>query len=305
MLNMKFAAVIVTYNRLKLLKEVITSFENQTRKPDYMIVVDNASNDGTDIFLQNWEKADVDGIDKMRIRTPQNLGGSGGFFMGTQKAIELDVDWVWVSDDDAIPAKDVFKKAEEHIADCKDINTVSAICTSVYVNGKICTSNRNRRIMKFSHMELQDIENMEYEKEAFNCDNFSYVGVFIKKDVLKKVGLINKDYFIWRDDVEHSWRVSEAGRIICYPDMIVDHRANSNDYAGTSWKTYYGYRNDIIMLRAHKQYIYVMTKVLAALRQALNAKSKAERKMYLRSVISGLKNEKGLSDNYLPGTRIE
>lgn len=302
---MKFAAVIVTYNRLELLKEVISAFENQTRKPDYMIVVDNASDDGTDIYLQDWENKNVSGIKKIRIRTLENSGGSGGFYTGTREALNLDVDWVWVSDDDAVPKQDVFRKAEKHITEFKDINSISAICTSVYVDGHICTSNRNKRVMKFSHMELHDIESKEYEKPYFDCDNFSYVGVFIKKEVLENIGLIDKDYFIWRDDVEHSWRISEVGRIVCYPDMIVDHKANPVDYSGTSWKSYYGYRNDIIMLKAHRQYVYVITKILAALRHAVKARNKAERKLYLRSVIGGLKEEKGLNINYLPGTRIE
>lgn len=40
---MKIAAVIVTYNRLYLLKEVLEAFDNQTRVPDYIIIVNNAS----------------------------------------------------------------------------------------------------------------------------------------------------------------------------------------------------------------------------------------------------------------------
>jgi len=43
----KIAAVVVTYNRLELLKQCIDSIKNQTRKPDEIIVVNNSSTDGT------------------------------------------------------------------------------------------------------------------------------------------------------------------------------------------------------------------------------------------------------------------
>ena len=45
------AAVIVTYNRLEKLKNAIAAYENQLCKPTYIIVVNNASNDGTKEFL--------------------------------------------------------------------------------------------------------------------------------------------------------------------------------------------------------------------------------------------------------------
>lgn len=44
---MKIAAVIVTYNRLDMLKEVLDAFDNQIKQPDYLIVVNNASTDNT------------------------------------------------------------------------------------------------------------------------------------------------------------------------------------------------------------------------------------------------------------------
>ena len=43
----KIAAVIVTYNRLTKLKKALASYEQQLHKPNYMVIVDNASTDGT------------------------------------------------------------------------------------------------------------------------------------------------------------------------------------------------------------------------------------------------------------------
>ena len=65
---MKIAAVIVTYNRLYLLKEVLEAFDNQTRVPDYIIIVNNASTDGTEAFLEEWKKTEIKGLMMMQFQ---------------------------------------------------------------------------------------------------------------------------------------------------------------------------------------------------------------------------------------------
>ena len=75
---MKIAAVIVTYNRLDMLKEVLDAFDNQIKQPDYLIVVNNASTDNTSEFLELWSKRGS--MSKIVITTSENIGGSGGFY---------------------------------------------------------------------------------------------------------------------------------------------------------------------------------------------------------------------------------
>lgn len=80
----KYAEVIVTYNRKKLLKENIEALLNQTFKDHDILIIDNNSNDGT--------KEMVAEIQDKRIKyynTGKNLGGAGGFAFGLRKAIEL------------------------------------------------------------------------------------------------------------------------------------------------------------------------------------------------------------------------
>ena len=46
------AAVIVTYNRLDKLTKVIDALKAQTLPPDRILVIDNASTDGTGAYLE-------------------------------------------------------------------------------------------------------------------------------------------------------------------------------------------------------------------------------------------------------------
>lgn len=53
--RMTIAAAIVTHNRLELLKLSINSLRAQTRKPDEIIIINNASTDGTTEWLAGQE----------------------------------------------------------------------------------------------------------------------------------------------------------------------------------------------------------------------------------------------------------
>ena len=66
---MKILAAIVTYNRLDLLKRCIQHIDQQTRKVDDLIVINNSSSDGTvDFLIEN----------NIKHITQINSGSAGG-----------------------------------------------------------------------------------------------------------------------------------------------------------------------------------------------------------------------------------
>jgi GT2 family glycosyltransferase len=292
---MNIAAVIVTYNRLELLKECMEAFFNQTRRPNELIVVNNASTDGTDEFLREWVAShNISDMEIIVVSMEKNEGGSGGFYAGTKKALEIGADWVWVSDDDA----------ETHICEISDIDQISAICAQVQTGGKPATSNRGIRKMGPLKMEIMHVPKSEYLWTSFECNHFSYVGVFMQAIFLREVGLIHPEYFIWRDDVEHSWRLSSVGKIICYPDMIVNHKIQQMDYQGISWKTYYGYRNDLLMYKEHGCKLYYITKTLTMLFKGLCSINKRHFELYVDAIKAAHRGEGGINQKYLPGMKL-
>ena len=92
---MKIAAVVVTYNRLALLKECIDAISRQTYQVSSTIVVNNASTDGTTEFLQNLDKK------QLVVKTfEKNIGGAAGFAEGIAIATRMGADAIWIMDDD-------------------------------------------------------------------------------------------------------------------------------------------------------------------------------------------------------------
>lgn len=241
---MAVGVVIVTFNRINKLKKALHCYSTQTKRPDYIVIVNNASTDGTLEFLKKW-KSEEEPFSKYVLNLSSNIGGSGGFYTGLKFAQELESNWIWVADDDAFPEKNAIEEVE------KNLNpNYSAICGEVLNNGKIDLEHRkNYRQGKFRVISKR-IPEEEYKNKKFEITAFSYVGTVINKEKLKKVGLPRKEYFIWYDDTEHSLRLHAVGKIVCIPSIKIHHDTGiaSNEL---TWKRYYGIRNQADMIRRH------------------------------------------------------
>ena len=65
--------IIVTFNRIEKLKKTLDSYAKQNLLPKYILVVNNASTDGTAMFLKQWEKKD-EGFEKIVLNSATNVG---------------------------------------------------------------------------------------------------------------------------------------------------------------------------------------------------------------------------------------
>ena len=299
-MNKNIGVVLVTFNRLEKLKVALKCFSSQTEKPTYVIVVNNASTDGTFEFLSRW-RAEEDGFEKIVLTLPTNTGGSGGFYEGLLLAQNKSADWIWVSDDDAFPEQDCLLVAKQFIMLKNDIDSYSALCGAVYNRGKINVMHRRRTFHKGVKYCSVPVGGDEYSKDFF-CNTFSYVGSILNKAKLKIVGLPQKDYFIWNDDTEHSLRMGKVGKIICLPLMKINHDEVS-DSVSFSWKSYYGTRNRLDMMRRNFPcYVFVyqwLKYTFFALRRfVLN---REEGLLYFAAVKDALFRNYGLHKKYRPG----
>ena len=247
---MKFGVVLVTYNRLDKLKISLECYEKQTYQPSVMIVVNNNSTDGTNDYLEDSKKKKST-FKKVIINLDKNIGGSGGFYTGFKEILKYNVDYVWVSDDDAFPKENAFEIANNFLLDNNNKN-IAAICGKVINRNNIDVLHR-RRLFKFLNILVQVfVSKKEYKKEYFKLNLLTYVGSMININSLKKAGLPKKDYFIYCDDTEHSFRLSKTGDIFCVPNIEIIHDGPlNNGKDGVNWKLYYGVRNGIDFVKSN------------------------------------------------------
>jgi rhamnopyranosyl-N-acetylglucosaminyl-diphospho-decaprenol beta-1,3/1,4-galactofuranosyltransferase len=160
---MNNAVVIVTYNRVELLKECLACVCGQTIPFSRVIVVDNHSTDGTAEFLAAREDLDV-------IREPENLGGAGGFYDGLQCASQGEYDWVLIIDDDAMIAPDYMEK----LLDYANAHTgIYGLAGKVVTEGHIDVSHRRRITNRLLYVE-SNVASEEYQKELQLFADFCY-----------------------------------------------------------------------------------------------------------------------------------
>ena len=295
--------VIITYNRLEKLKKALFFCEKQTILPKYIVVINNNSNDGTKEFLLEWQNKKNNLLRKIVINTEENLGGSGGFYVGEMKALSLDADWILLTDDDAYMKIDYIEKASKYIEENEQINDkISVICGIVFQNNSYY-GNRHFIDSKWKFNFKKPVPLDFYKQKVFQIDIFSYVGPIINKQALKEVGLVNKDFFIAQDDTEHSLRLSKYGKILCYPDLIIDHDAENAVYK-LSWKNYYSYRNNLYLIKQHfpKHYLWVLfISIIKAVFCIFKGRGCSEVKLRLVAIKDAMFNKLGKHKVYKPG----
>ncbi len=236
----KVCAVVVTYNRLTMLKECINALLNQTYKLESILIINNSSTDGTKEYLNNL----VDKNKKIQAyHLTENVGGAGGFHIGVKKAYEQGYDWIWVMDDDAEPDVDCLKNLMDFVCGNKDIGFVAPLIVNKYSN-KIQNYHHkklNRTLTKDIPIPLEFISS----QKVIELDANAFVGPLISKKVVEVVGFPREDFFIWLDDTEYTYRIKQKMNSFLVTDAIIFHKDGiaSVDSIKNFWKVCYGLRN--------------------------------------------------------------
>ena len=195
----KVIAVVVTYNRLIMLKETVSAIEKQTYPCD-ILLVDNASTDGTGLWASEYAEGKENII---YCNTGANLGGAGGFNFGMRKAVERGYDYVWVMDDDCIPNPDSLEKLMDGDRTLGGADNYGYLSSAVlWTDGTECKMNR-QKIKKAYY------ENVHYLKDSIiQVEQSTFVSILFPAATVKKVGLPIKNFFIWGDDIEYTRRIT-------------------------------------------------------------------------------------------------
>lgn len=245
---MNNAVVIVTYNRLELLKECLACVCGQTIPFSRVIVVDNHSTDGTAEYLALRSDVEV-------IRERENLGGAGGFYDGLQRASQSPYDWVLIIDDDAMIAPDYMEK----LLDYANAHTgIYGLAGKVVTEGHIDVSHRRRITNRLLYVE-SNVATEEYQKESFSCDAATFCGLLLQGQKMREIGLPQKEYFLWYDDTEYCLRLQECGGVTVVPAAVLHHKTvlskegmvTKGVLQRISWRQYYGYRNRYDTAKRH------------------------------------------------------
>jgi GT2 family glycosyltransferase len=217
---MSVCALVVTYNRSALLVTCLEAIGRQTVRPDELIVVDNASTDGTGDALTERGYRDRPGV--RYIRLDRNLGSSGGFARGFEAARETPAEWLWAMDDDAEPAADCLRALLDS-PPAREETTVCVCPKVVYPNGSL-----NDVMRADFRRRLRPLPESRYRPGDYPAIGVtSFVGSLYRMSAVRSLDPPKEDFFVWGDDVEYSLRLGRLGDIRLVPEAVVVHRPAS------------------------------------------------------------------------------
>ncbi len=254
---LRIAAVVVTHDRLAQLERTV---ERLLAEPiDHVIVVDNASTDGTAERLSQISDPRLH-----LITLGHNSGGAGGFEAGLHRAMALyDPDWCVVMDDDARPKPGTVARFR-----AMELGGLGGVAAAVYTSdGSICDMNRPS-VNPFWHAQAFWRTVLGRGRMGFHLgdaayrlalpteiDAASFVGLFLSRAAIRATGLPDGRLFIYGDDVLYTLAMRRAGqRLVFAPGLRFEHDfktfAAENRAFQPLWKVYYHHRNLILVYRS-------------------------------------------------------
>lgn len=197
-MNNSVVAVVVTFNRKKLLSKCLESLLRQTFSLEKIIIIDNNSSDGTENFIKKNEYVENKKIKYIRLN--KNTGGSGGFHHGLRIALSENPDWFWLMDDDGLPDHQCLEML------LKNKSNYDAVGPLIISTENYSLSSFPYIINKFHSSSIEEIKNFETIEPVH-----PFNGTLISKKIVDKIGFPEKRFFIWGDEVDYRTRWIKNG----------------------------------------------------------------------------------------------
>ena len=194
-------AVVVTFNRKTLLQRTLTALYQQTQPVDKVLVVDNASTDGTYQMLQEKGFLAMPNLEYINLQT--NTGGAGGFYNGVKLGYEQDFDWLWLMDDDGYPTEDCLEKL---LAYKEDFDFYGPLVLDDKMTGNLSFPffYRGEKVLNKDKATTIATDNIIHNHiSPFN-------GILLSKRLIEVIEYPQSNFFIWGDEMNYCHRAKKS-----------------------------------------------------------------------------------------------
>lgn len=195
----RIVAVVVTYNRRELLARCLRAIARQTLRPWRVLVIDNASSDGTAAWLVEAARQDPT-LRPWRSRI--NAGGAGGFHLGMRAAMARGADWLWLMDDDGQPLPDTLALQMAH-----------ARRERLDLCGPLVVDDADPTRLAFGLRKRWTIEGVAPLESGGLVwgETAPFNGTLVRRKLVEHIGTVEPRFFLWGDEVEYQLRALRAG----------------------------------------------------------------------------------------------
>ena len=213
----KIFVIILNYNGIETLPACLASVF-QSDYPNFeVVIVDNDSKD------ESFEKACIAYSKAHFIKNSTNTGFSSGNNVGIRWALEKFADFILILNNDATLEKNTLSE----LIEASKKNIAAGVLSPLIKNSEnkiwFAGGKIDWKLMKTEHI-TKIISSKPYETEYLTgC------AMFIKKEVFKKIGLLDERFFLYYEDADFSLRAKNANfKLMVVPSTIVHHLEQSN-----------------------------------------------------------------------------
>ncbi len=255
-MNPKVSIILLNWNSGEFIEACIESLQRLTYLNYEIIVVDNASSDGSDDILK------VRYPNIVLLENTVNLGFAGGNNIGINYALEHGTDYVLILNSDTVVDKQLVGEMISVASQDKQIGMVT--CKMLYYDeperlwyagGEI-----NKLTLWSRHIGHYKIDSQRYS----NIREISFVTgccMLVRRSLIEKIGMFDEIFFTYSEDVDWSLRARKAGFKLMYvPTSKLWHKVGGiirkNTRTGVEgssspYQYYQTTRNHFLILRKH------------------------------------------------------
>ncbi len=247
--DLRTAAVVVAHDRRELLEVSLSALAAQTRALDAVVVVDNASSDGSGPAA--LALAAAAGLPLDLVTLPRNTGGAGGFAAGMARALvhacpPHGPSLLWLLDDDTVPSPtalaELLAARERWIAAGADAGSRSGgeagprsggddapVAPALLASRVVWTDGREHPMNTPRRKPL--VRPAESARAAaaggVPVRSASFVSVLLDAAAVREAGLPMAAFFLWNDDFELTTRVLRERAGLHVGASLVEHRTRT------------------------------------------------------------------------------
>lgn len=243
------ASVTIAYNGAHLLERHLKALQNQTHQIQEIIVVNNASADNTlDLLASKFP-------DITLLNLPANGGVGAGLAAGIDYAAGKKYDWVWLFDQDSVPAPNALEAllhGLKYVAGTGNFAILAPVCEDPKTK-TLCPGLtwHDGRIVKTPGKPDDPVTLVDLVISS---------GSLMRREAIEAVGLPRTDFFMDFVDFEHCLRFRRHGfKIAVVRDSHLDHIMGEpttfNVFGHVThwtdqvpWRFYYIMRNEVFTI---------------------------------------------------------
>ncbi len=311
--NHRIACVIVAYNNASNIGKLLEALLNQSKPIAEIILVDNASSDGTaQMVKQTFPQVTL-------FANPSNTGVGGGYAQGMGYAYNKGYNWTWLLDGDSFPQVSALEQLMTTLVNLTPVHPKIGILASTPTNpstGQIYGGFVRKGLFHEIPKEITRF------RIPVSVDTVVSSGCLVSSKVIEDVGLPRTDFFIDFVDAEFNLRVLKKGyEIISVPTSIIYHQVGHTRIITSRivkstirlystkgnvlsshppWRQYYAKRNELYTywheFRSYRALFRLMLATLATILEIIlfNDEEKVQRVKYIfQGLGDGFKGKMG------------